>query len=461
MKNNSYMNKKIFVFALFLFAIYTSIYAQSKRTVVVEPFTAKGTYISGDIGNIRNGVMAELAKTQRVNVIDGSVSNMPDGDYVIIKGLVCEPVVTKKTGRDEKNKYFTMYETKVDYIVSVFNPESKKVEVSFRFRNSGFSDKDQKEAISSACQYSAPSMKKFIEAAFEVKGKIVQIDEVDDREAKYVYINLGSENGIKKGQKFDVFMMVNVGGDLVPRDIADLTAKEVLGKKTLCSVNKGGDRVLNVMNSNTELLIKTRAKRTLFGQVGDIMGVTSGSIPTSGIPVDSPYSESDLQNSSSVLSNNNSSTVQTANGTSSQNLDYYDFVKSKNGVKYVVPTLDWSYKKADIIQYMSTTGYKNESGSLSFSSPDDDDEHHSTIMYMIMNGKYFSASVTLGNVNREEALSWLKAHYVFKSSNNEDILDMHNFKTKDGSTDVTASFMTFNESEKSTLTIMYRKNLSR
>lgn len=129
-----------------------------------------------------------------------------------------------------------------------------------------------------------------------------------------------------------------------------------------------------------------------------------------------------------------------------------------NGRKYIEPILDWSANKATITAYMKEAGYvKSDEDMLAFASDDDNDPHSPSIMYMIMNGQYFSATSMLMQVKKESVLTWMKQHYIYKGKNNGGLADLHNFISKDKKTSIMVSFINLNESEYSTVTIAYQK----
>jgi len=125
---------------------------------------------------------------------------------------------------------------------------------------------------------------------------------------------------------------------------------------------------------------------------------------------------------------------------------------------YFIGTHFVKVRKATIIAYMKEAGYvKSDEDMLAFASDDDNDPHSPSIMYMIMNGQYFSATSMLMQVKKESVLTWMKQHYIYKGKNNGGLADLHNFISKDKKTSIMVSFMNLNESEYSTVTIAYQK----
>lgn len=289
-------------------------------------------------------------------------------------------------------------------------------------------------------------------------GKIVLIDNAKDDKALTVYINLGASNGIKKGQKFDVAIMKDVAGEQVAKNIGTLTATEVSDTKTLCKVNSGEVDIFTSVNSGIDTAIKTREKKGLLKGLGDVMGNVyggSGFIADSGMQVEN--STENTVSAASVSGHAGTAASGLKTGSASK-FSYYDFISGPNGRKYIEPILDWSANKATIIAYMKEAGYvKSDEDMLAFDSDDDNDPHSPSIMYMIMNGQYFSATSMLMQVKKESVLTWMKQHYIYKGKNNGGLADLHNFISKDKKTSIMVSFMNLNESEYSTVTIAYQK----
>ena len=449
--------KRIILCISMLFMVMVFTHAQEKANVLVENFTAEGGYTDSDVRTLRENVIRALIKTMRVNVLDAENSKATDKQYTLVKGHLQKPAVSSQTVED-KGERFTLTEVNLNYVITMIKPNSKESSTSFMFTTRGNSMSGEADAIADACKMVKLSMTKMMEKVFPVVGKIVLIDNAKDDKALTVYINLGASNGIKKGQKFDVAIMKDVAGEQVSKNIGTLTATEVSDTKTLCKVNSGEVDIFSSVNSGIDTAIKTREKKGLLKGLGDVMGNVyggSGFIADSGMQVEN--STENTVSAASVSGHAGTAASGLKTGSASK-FSYYDFISGPNGRKYIEPILDWSANKATIIAYMKEADYvKSDDDMLAFASDDDDDPHSPSIMYMIMNGQYFSATSMLMQVKKESVLTWMKQHYIYKGKTNGGLADLHNFISKDKKTSIMVSFMNLNESEYSTVTIAYQK----
>ena len=219
------------------------------------------------------------------------------------------------------------------YDVWVSDPKTGKVKVAYQFTTSGSDMDGVSEAINNACSHCHLSMSKFIEAAFPLGGSIIALDEVDDDEAKTVYIDRGSLNGIKTGLKMDVMIMQDVAGTPTPKVIGTLTAKEVTDSRTLCSVNDGAKKINDNFNSSVQMTIRSRAKKGFFKTIGNVMeGFGSSSVfsTKTGFPL-STESIAALERDFGTAANVSAANISTDGSQSqSQSFVYYDFSGQQN-----------------------------------------------------------------------------------------------------------------------------------
>lgn len=103
----------------------------------------------------------------------------------------------------------------------------------------------------------------FIESEFPIIGQILEINEARRDKAITVYINAGSDNGVIKNTKFEVFKEKKVGTRTASVKIGELTANDIQGGDlTLCKVSKDGDAIFKEFNNGTTLKVKSRPKKT-------------------------------------------------------------------------------------------------------------------------------------------------------------------------------------------------------
>lgn len=432
--------------------------AQDKANVLVDEFTAESGYTDSDVRSLRENVIRALLKTGRVNVLDITKDSYANKQYTTIRGYLQQPSVSSQTINDGKNGVVTMSEARINYIITMILPNSGSEPISFMFTSRGQNDLEA-SAVTNACSLVKPNMEKMIESVFPVNGKVILVDNEKNGKAQTVYINLGANNGIKKGQKFDVTIVKDVAGDKVSKVIGTLTATEISDTKSLCSVNDGNAEVLTYLNSGTELTIKTREKKGLFKSLGNVMGNIYGGggfVSDSGTRVQTPTAN--LSSVPQTIASNTGNKTQTSAALSSSgNYSYYGFVHD-DGMKYIEPTFNWTFKKADILSFMKNSGYVQMSDvDLAFVRNVHEDPQGSIIRYMIMNGQFFSATAMLNKVKKDEVLTWMKAHYIYKGKEADGFSDSHNFLSRDKKTEILVSFMNINEAEYSTVTIMYQK----
>ena len=243
---------------------------------------------------IRNNVMEGIQKTNRVNLIDvDSKSTLAiekgrreqdnasagedmdrmkvmteEGANFLVKGIVTD--VTSKETFDSKGKSLG-YDASLTFTVKVIDPSNGTTVYTENFKLpknmfgiSSIGDlakgtaKSADEAVQNVAQSVGKEMKKFVEKAFPTVGKIVELDEVKGGEAKTAYINLGSENGMAKGAKFEVRVKRIIGGKpsfklLGEAEVTDVESEELSKVK----IKKGGKLINEAMEGGQEVVVKS------------------------------------------------------------------------------------------------------------------------------------------------------------------------------------------------------------
>lgn len=292
------MKSKSLVLMLFVgMSIMCSAQDVTKPVVNVEGFNYSSDFSAEDAYIVRNNVIQSLQRTKRIIVVDLSQQSsvqseaerrkseaaMNDNHEVadiaqlnanfILKGSLNSISTEQRQGTDYKTgqKYY-YYASSMEYTIQLIDPSTGATISSHTYTSSGTDNNSSSYSHKEAVASTNKNMSKFIEEVFPVRGTILQVAEGNERKAKSVYINLGTDQGIQKGQKFVVYEVVDIAGEKSEKEIGELTVVEVMsGSRTQCKVNSGGDAIANNLASNKELIIKSRAKKAFLGGLGGLL----------------------------------------------------------------------------------------------------------------------------------------------------------------------------------------------
>lgn len=266
---------------------------QGKSNVLFDYFDRPNSVSFIWAETIRNNVMEQIQKTNRVNLIDvdsrgtlaiererreqdnaSAGSDMDrmkvmteEGANFLVKGIVTD--VTSKESFNSKGESLG-YDASLSFTIKVIDPSNGTTVYTENFKlpknlltslTGGITKgtaKSADEAVQNEAQNIGKEMKKFVEKAFPTVGKIVELDEVKGGEAKTAYINLGSENGMAKGAKFEVRVKRMIGGKasfklLGEAEVTDVESEELSKVK----IKKGGKLINEAMEAGQEVVVKS------------------------------------------------------------------------------------------------------------------------------------------------------------------------------------------------------------
>lgn len=264
----------------------------SKPTVFIEAYGK-----TSEEKAVRNAVMTTLTNSNRMILIDAeseTVANNEDIRRTADNVTAGSDMVADRLGAvvrlgaqcylrimaddishtTERVGQTTSANCKITLTVKAIDPSESKVLATQQMTFSGSNSKNIKEeAFKEALEsitYKGSIIKQnpllqFVENQFPIVGQILEIPDVKKDKAVTVYINAGSENGVIKGTKFEVFKEKKVGTRIASVMIGELSASDVQGGDlTLCKVTKGGDVIFTEFNDGTTLKIRSRAKREIL-----------------------------------------------------------------------------------------------------------------------------------------------------------------------------------------------------
>ena len=104
-------------------------------------------------------------------------------------------------------------------------------------------------------------MDNFVNEYFKLNGTIVEMKEANKKgdQAKSLYISLGSDSGMSKGQLLEVFEVKMIAGKEAELSVGNLKVEEVVASDLAeCTVTKGGTEIMTAFRAGNELRVKTR-----------------------------------------------------------------------------------------------------------------------------------------------------------------------------------------------------------
>lgn len=276
---------------------------KGKPNVFIDYFTGPKGISSAWIEALRNSVITGINETGRVSLIDvdsrstlaieqarresgetvagDDIERMKvmtsEGANYLIQGHVGTFEASLQRDKDGKS----YWKATCSYTLKVINPANGKLVSTKNFSHGdGFLlgvKKDTKEgAVAELCSRATYAMHDLVEEAFKMEGIIIHIVEKKkkDKEAKTVYINIGSKQGVNADSYFSVCIENRVsfkGTDgttinrVSQREIGRIAAEVVEGEDiTLCEVKKGGEAILKAFNEEQKLVVKSMPKPGIF-----------------------------------------------------------------------------------------------------------------------------------------------------------------------------------------------------
>ena len=260
--------------SLILFGLSLTATAQ-KQIVYVDDFGSDFNVLKSVVNNIRAAVIDGIAETNRVQLVDAltvdPTREIPPMENALkyrasylLQGTLLnreatDDGITARKFHSRENSYKEKFTLRLQLI----RTSDGTIIFSRNYEENGSSsgrDASQYNALKSALVSMPYEMRSFIEQYFKVHGAIVELVSDNGRKAKSVYINLGYNDPIKEGQRFDVIAETPINGSYIGRKIGEIRITEITGPKfSLCKVmSKGSDEILKAMRKNTKLHIVSR-----------------------------------------------------------------------------------------------------------------------------------------------------------------------------------------------------------
>lgn len=294
--------KKLILSLLMLCCVLTTVTAQessaTKETLIVDYLTIPKGIKPGYralVDGIRANVIAEIIKTNKVNVIDVATEAFfqdqmdaaasEDALNSAFSGEEVREAASKQFGakyalqgnishmngvRGKLEDGTIYYTGELSISFKVINLVDGTLVHADDYKFSGITAQTSstpENAVNKTSDYAIVKIPNFIRTAFPTTGKILDVVEVKKGEAKSVYIDLGENVGIKKGDKFDVFQVKKLGERTTQTEVGSLSVTEVAGVDvSVCKVSKCGALVVQSLQEGSGVvLVLKSAKKSEFG----------------------------------------------------------------------------------------------------------------------------------------------------------------------------------------------------
>lgn len=272
---------------LFCFLLLVSIgVSAQKYTIYADDFSSEIKVPNKVLTTIRAAFIDGINKTNRVKIIDAltigpnlNLTPLEDAQRFGAEYLLTGKLLNREATDDgsshrryhsRENSFKEKFNIRLDLVRT---SDGTTISTKNYEENGSASGKDASQfvALEHALLNIPFEMRQFVEDYFKVYGSILRIATDNGKKVKTVYINLGYDDPIKEGLRFDVVEDGMIEGNYIENKIGEVRIEQVMGPKiSLCKVNKGGEAILNALKSNTSLRLVSRQAKLFDGGVSNL-----------------------------------------------------------------------------------------------------------------------------------------------------------------------------------------------
>lgn len=210
---------------------------------------------------VNAAVKSAIGKVRRLSIAD----NSQGGNYEMTGEITRISTTTKVRtieNKDSKGKVtkknVTEYESSVSVVVNLTNMSTGEVHTNTFNGSASIYDgaKTESSALNIAISEMRGRIINYYNSMFPLKANIIERGEEKKDKAKEMYIDLGSRNGLYKGQRFTVYVVGMVANRETRSKVGRLKVTEVSGQDiTLCKVTSGGKDIKKAFDDGKSLLV--------------------------------------------------------------------------------------------------------------------------------------------------------------------------------------------------------------
>ena len=273
--------------------------AFAEKTVVVMDYFTSSSAKTSQVNNLRNHVIAGIAETSRINLIDAESesalnlevsrrsSELALADQSVRLGemkrlgadyLVTGHVVQASAERGNADYYVG----NVIFTLKVVKTEDGTLVGTETYQYSGATagtGKNAEAAVNETLEKAQKAMGAFVSKYFKSSGTIIELGEVKNGKIQNCYISVGSSTGVEEGQVFIIKETKTLLGYEAIEEVGKVKVEKIYGPEiSFCKIVSGSDEILAAFQAGHELSIVSKEKKETgrnVAQTGrDVMNVT-------------------------------------------------------------------------------------------------------------------------------------------------------------------------------------------
>lgn len=267
--------------------------AKAKPNVYIDYFSRPAGVPFQYAEVVRNEIMNALHNSGRINLIDVDTKDLlrieksrreegaasggemerlalmtQEGADLLLQGVIDGITINETSTTDSKGNVSKSYDPVYAFTLKVVNPKNGKIlhteaikAPNGLFDLSGFTiiAHSPEEAVTAYSKIIPGKLKKFIKAAFPIRGLVLEGADFKKGEVKTLYTNLGSEAGAAKGQKFEVREVRTIAGRQSRKAIGEVEIIDIEGDDmSLAKVTKGGKEISASLEAGNRLELTSK-----------------------------------------------------------------------------------------------------------------------------------------------------------------------------------------------------------
>lgn len=230
---------------------------------------------------LRSSILQGLTATGRIDVVDGQtingLSNSTAEALVQLRETTAEYLLEAQlegiSVDSENSNGKTFYKAKTQFAYQLYKVADGSTAYSNRDFHYGNSTQDRNAAITASFTLVDNDIKAMVNNVFRVTAEIKAINESHPKKGVIsVYLGAGANDGVAKGNIFEIFKVMEVAGEQITQKIGEMKVEEVkTGSLSVCKVTKGGKELQDCLDNEIPVLVTSRPPKDILGGINNVL----------------------------------------------------------------------------------------------------------------------------------------------------------------------------------------------